>query len=401
MGRGFDPHNYKGRLKAALRKLKESDISEENKKTIIEFHNYCFAEGLTIPRVAKYVCTLRIISSLLRIDFKDATKADILNLVRKIEQGNYSEWTKQFYKVALKKFYKWLRQTEDYPPEVKWIKTTVKNKKHKLPEELLTEEDVKRLVEAADHPRDRALVFVLYESGCRIGEILALKIKHVSFDKFGAQIIVDGKTGSRRIRLISSTPVLANWLENHPLRDNPNSLLWVGIGTRNKNEPLSYSNVRILLKRLGEKAGIKKAVNPHMFRHSRATFLANHLTEAQMKQYFGWVQGSDMASVYVHLSGRDVDNALLKVYGLRSQEERQESTLKPKDCPRCKRANSAVSKFCNSCGMVLDIKTAIQLEGKRAGADELMTSLVKQPEVQQFLILMIRKLRLDKKLVSI
>jgi len=47
-----------------------------------------------------------------------------------------------------------------------------------------------------------------------------------------------------------------------------------------------------------------------------------------MKQYFGWVQGSDMASVYVHLSGRDVDNALLKLNGLEVKEEKKRNSLK-------------------------------------------------------------------------
>lgn len=44
--------------------------------------------------------------------------------------------------------------------------------------------------------------------------------------------------------------------------------------------------------------------------------MANYLTEAQMNDYFGWVQGSGMPSVYVHLSGRDVDDAILKANGI-------------------------------------------------------------------------------------
>ncbi len=75
-------------------------------------------------------------------------------------------------------------------------------------------------------------------------------------------------------------------------------------------------------KRIAEKAGIKKRIHPHLFRHSRSTHLAKHLTEAQMKQYLGWVQGSDMAAIYVHLSGRDVDDALLRCTGY-SQSETQ------------------------------------------------------------------------------
>jgi integrase/recombinase XerD len=44
--------------------------------------------------------------------------------------------------------------------------------------------------------------------------------------------------------------------------------------------------------------------------------MANYLTEAQMNVYFGWAQGSDTPGVYVHLSGRDVDDAILKANGI-------------------------------------------------------------------------------------
>ena len=55
-----------------------------------------------------------------------------------------------------------------------------------------------------------------------------------------------------------------------------------------------------------------------------------------MKELFGWAKGSDMPSVYVHLSGRDVDKALLKAYGIEEGEE-SKPILTPKECPRCKR----------------------------------------------------------------
>ncbi|WP_340819137.1 hypothetical protein [Methanolobus sp. WCC4] len=47
-----------------------------------------------------------------------------------------------------------------------------------------------------------------------------------------------------------------------------------------------------------------------------------------MNAYFGWVQGSDMPAVYVHLSGRDVDDAVLKANGVVSHET---SSVKSQD----------------------------------------------------------------------
>ena len=263
----------------------------------------------------------------------------------------------------------------------------------KLPEELLTKEEIMKMVDAAEHIRDKAFILTLYESGCRIGELLNLRIKHVQLDKWGAVLLVNGKTGQRRVRVIVSFPKLNQWIENHPLREDPNAPLWITIGTNSRNKVLNYATAKTVLKKLAKKAGIKKRIYPHLFRHSRATHLANHLTEAQMKQYFGWVQGSDMASVYVHLSGRDVDNALFKLNGMKVDEEEKEDGLKPKACPRCKARNSPDAKFCSNCGMCLDAKTSVQIDELREKADKLMNELVKNPKVLNALIEGIEKLK--------
>jgi site-specific recombinase XerD/ribosomal protein L40E len=329
--------------------------------------------------------------------FSQADKRDIENLVAGIEQKGYPEWAKHDCKVILRAFYRWLRKC-DYPEEVSWIKIKSSNS-HKLPEELLSFEEVLQMVDAADHVRDKAFILTLYESGCRIGELLCLQIKHVGFDNYDAVLLVNGKTGQRRVRVIQSAPKLNQWIENHPLKNDVDAPLWTTIGTNRRYKVWNYGTVKEVLKKIARKAGIKKRVYPHLFRHSRATHLANHLTEAQMKQYFGWVQGSDMASVYVHLSGRDVDNALFKLNGLQFSEEEKEEQFKVLVCPRCKIRNSPDAKFSSNCGMCLDAKTAVEVDDLRARADMLMNQLMKNPEVLNALLSGIEKLKKWKQFI--
>jgi len=326
--------------------------------------------------------------------FEDATKEDLLKLVQKIELSDYSDWTKHDYKAMLKIFYRWLRGTEEYPEEVRWIRPGRRRKKI-LPEELLTEDEVKQMAEVAKNQRDKAFVLVLYESGCRIGEILSLKIRNVQFDDYGAVLMVSGKTGDRRVRIIASVPALASWLNIHPNKNNPNAPLWMSLGTRYGKSILTYSAMKENLKELAERAGIKKRVYPYLFRHSRATKLANHLTEAQLKQLFGWTQDSRMASTYIHLSGRDVDDALLRLHGIVKDNDGIEERFKLNVCPRCKHKNSPESKFCNACGLCLDMTTAVQLENLRNRADKLITELVKNPKVMETLLDALGKIKPD------
>jgi len=169
-------HNYDARLATVLRKLEGSGISEENKKVIHRFKDECFSNGLSKGRVVKYLYYLILLSEWLGNDFVKAQKEDIKSLVSKIESCGYVEHSKKELKICLRKLYKWLKDSEDYPEEVRWVKTySRKLNRIKMPEEILTEEDVHRLIMASASPRDRAFIAVLYESGCRIGEILFIR----------------------------------------------------------------------------------------------------------------------------------------------------------------------------------------------------------------------------------
>ena len=271
---------YKRRIEACLRKIRNSSIDEESKQRILEFYQECIVRGYSKARIIKYLDTLERIARNLGKPLTQAKKEDIVNLIAKVEQRNYSEWTKHDYKVILRIFYKWLRKN-DYPEEVSWIKVRTPGN-HKLPEEILTPEEVDKLIDSADHIRDEAFVSTLYESGCRIGELLCLQIKHVQFDKFGAVLLVNGKTGQRRIRVIASEPRLHQWIENHPLKDNSEAPLWITIGTNSRYKVWNYGTAKEVIKKIAMKAGIKKKVYLHLFRHSRATHLANHLTKAEL-----------------------------------------------------------------------------------------------------------------------
>jgi len=384
---------YKRLIESTLKRVRNLDIVEENRNEILEFYRECIIRGYSKARTIKYINTLEGIVKLLRKPFSQVNKDDIAEFIGKIESKDYSDWTKRDYKIILRVFWKWLKKTEDYPEEVRWIriKDSVKTK---LPEELLTAEEVMRLVDTADNIRDKAFILTLYESGCRIGELLTLQLKHVQFDKYGAVLLVNGKTGQRRVRVIISAPKLNQWVENHPLK-NLDAPLWITMGTNSRYRVWTYGTTKEVLKKLTQRAGIKKRVYPHLFRHSRATCLANYLTEAQMKQYFGWVQGSDMASVYVHLSGRDVDDALFRLNGLKVNEEVKEEEFKPLNCPRCKSRNSPDAKFCSNCGLCLDIKTSLEIDVVREKADRLMNELVKNPTVLDSLLEGIENLKVQ------
>ena len=380
-----------------LGRLNASGLHSKTKKQIEDFARIRLAKGSSKLRVVKCMYCIRYLAGWLNKDFSKATKTDLIRLVTEIDSKNYSDYTRYDFKIVLKMFYKWLLgKDEESPKVIKWLKPKLKNAKHKLPEELLTAEEVAKLANATTNPRDKALILVLYESGCRIGELLYMKLKNVQFDNYGAVLLVNGKTGSRRVRIIASVQILSQWLQEHPDKDNPSAPLWPARLGRYAPTPFSYPSVLSMFKRAREESGVKKRIYPHLFRHSRATALASKLTEAQMKDYFGWTQGSEMAATYVHLSGRDVDSTLLQMYSLKQKQADKEPKLDFHVCLRCKERNSPTQSFCGKCGNPLDERKL--LIDNNTQANDLMNALFKDPEVKEFLAKKAIALGLEKHL---
>jgi len=84
-----------------------------------------------------------------------------------------------------------------------------------------------------------------------------------------------------------------------------------------------------------------------------------------------------MPATYIHLSGDDVEKKLLASYGIIEDEIKKEKLeLKPIECPRCKTLNPHDSKYCSSCSMVLDLKTAVKLDTEIKATDGKLTQLM-------------------------
>jgi len=66
----------------------------------------------------KYLETLERIARFFKKPFDEVTKGDVAEFVRSVEESDYSEWTKRDYKLILRIFFKWLKNSEEYPEEI-------------------------------------------------------------------------------------------------------------------------------------------------------------------------------------------------------------------------------------------------------------------------------------------
>ena len=292
----IDIHNFKRRLELVELSLGKMDLPGNDLQLIHEYRDRCFADGLSYARVTKYLHELKGLYVRGMCSIPGARQADIISILAHIEREDLSGWAKHDFRLALRKYLAFCGRSE-----LAGLVKLPNCGAHKLPEELLTPEDIGVLMNFAPDPMMLSMVITLYESGMRIGELMGIRRKHVQMDAMGVVLIVDGKTGMRRVRVIEA----AQYLD-----------IWISEGSIKQDEPIfpiKYPAFKKRLQVLAVRAGIDKRIYPHLFRHSRATFLASYLTEAQLCAYFGWTIGSSMPRIYVHLRSKDLDSTLMNV----------------------------------------------------------------------------------------
>jgi len=391
MANTLDIHDYDLRLLGCKRKIEADDISDGNKKLILSYERARQLDGTAIATRIRTIYCLLDFAEFLGKDANLATKEEIKNFVCEIEsRKDYGVYTKSKYKGVIKKFFKWLRYgdeylcRDDYPEEVKWIRVHVKRKDEpKISRtDILTEDEIEKLIEAADHPRDKAFISMISDCGARIGEIGNLRIKDVYRDEFSFLVHLRGKTGEREDAVVYSNSYVAQWLNCHPLKNNRDAPLWVNLerGKCQYNQ-MKYGSFYKLCKNLFQKAGIKKKFNPHIFRHSRVTINLSKgvMNEAQAKAYFGWTPDSKMFSSYAHLVSQDANEAIRVAAGLKEKGE-SGIKMKPNVCKTCHYANSPEANFCERCGRPLNTKTQLLYSHMKSDAYEILDKLKGDPE---------------------
>jgi integrase/recombinase XerD len=367
--------------------LFEIPMPISNQEKLIEFLRHLKNNTHAVRTQINSIDTFILFCREIKTEFTELSKIDIYRFLDYLDEytyvnkagikKNYAEASKQRHRRLFKSFLKYLKRND-----LADLISLRRSQNSKLPEDLLTKEEIEQLINKAEYTRDKALIAVLYESGARRGELLACNLNHVAFDDDGCVLTFpSGKTGARRIRLVYSASYLRIWVESHPLKDDKDreAPLWCLV--QHPHTRCSTSAFTAIVKAVAKKAGISKKVNPHNFRHSRATHLAALLTEQQMKNYLGWTKDSAMASIYVHLSGKDMDDAILKMHGIVKGDIRTDS-LRVGVCPRCKHINPEIENYCGKCGLPLTQTEAKKLEKDKSEIDlELMRATILSPDI--------------------
>lgn len=339
------------------------------------------------------ITSLKLVSEFFknRKSFKSLSQEDILlyldSCCRKPESADTQhKWiaTYNHRLVCFIRFFKWLYSHDiepskrPKPPVIKNILALKRKEKSAYkPSDLWTTEDNLLYLKYSKNKRDKCFHALAMETSCRPHEILSLKIKDIVFKcadhKQYAEILVNGKTGTRAIPLFCSLPYVKDWISDHPQSTNRNAILICGLA-KNMGRKMSRYAIYDIYQHYREKVFSKlltdpnisfeeknkiqillnKPWNPYIHRHSALTKKAQILKEHTLRQHAGWTTNSNMPQIYLHFYGNESSKSLLETYGFVAMDEDKDTDLlKPKHCPNCNEPNKPESKFCARCRMIL------------------------------------------------
>lgn len=166
----------------------------------------------------------------------------------------------------------------------------------------LTEEEINRLLSAPDVAteegiRDRAVLEVMYATGLRVSELVALK--HADIDLLAGLVICHGKGNKERRVPLGKSAI--HWLQQY-------SALKAGYGKPaspnvflHRGRPFTRYFAWSMIKRHAEKAAIKD-VSPHTLRHSFATHLLQHGADSRSVQALLGHSDISTTQIYTHIT---------------------------------------------------------------------------------------------------
>ena len=172
--------------------------------------------------------------------------------------------------------------------------------------EVLTLEEVDRLQQAIDlskweGQRNKAIIEVLYSCGLRVSELVTLKLSDLYLDEQFLRVTGKGQ----KTRLVPISPVAIKQLQlwffdRNAMSIKPGEEDYVFLNRRGAH--LTRTMILIMIKRLGQEAGIAKTISPHTLRHSFATSLLEGGADLRSIQAMLGHESIGTTEIYTHIS---------------------------------------------------------------------------------------------------
>ncbi len=271
-----------------------------------QFIEYIAAErGLSINTLHAYSSDIRLFLKGQK-GCEEVSDRDLFAFMERLKKEGYHQNSIARIWTSLKLFLRFLEKEGVLKANVAELWESPKLKAA-LPT-VLTEDEVRVLLEGCGNVFDRAILEFLYATGIRVSELCNLNL----FDVDETTLRVKGKGGKERIVPIAlrTVQVLDQYLlkRKKEIRENPPLFI------NNRGKRISRQFVWTLVKLYAEKAGINKQVSPHTLRHSYATHLLENGADLRIIQELLGHSNISTTDRYTHISNKHLRSAFDKFH---------------------------------------------------------------------------------------
>lgn len=167
----------------------------------------------------------------------------------------------------------------------------------KLPN-VLSKEEVKKILEAPINIKHRTILSLLYSCGLRRNEVLRLKPTDIDSKR---KLVIIRQSKGKKDRIVPLSEKILEMLRTYYTASRP--IVWLFEG-QIAGQPYDEKSLASVLKQAVRKAGIEKPVTLHWLRHSYATHLLEAGTDLRMIQELLGHSSSKTTEIYTHVSAR-------------------------------------------------------------------------------------------------
>lgn len=259
-------------------------------------------EGLSPRTLRNYEYILRKLQNTFYKPVSTITTADIKMLMY-AEAEKKSPSSMNTFMTPIKLFFKWLQNEEfiikDPCASIKPVKEPKRMRKP------LTEEQVETLRDTMLTRREKAILEFFLPTGCRLSEVLNVKIKELDFNN--KTLLVIGK--GNKERKVYFTERCKRALLNY-LKDRKDNCEYLFVTDRKPCRKLSTRGMEVIVNKMQIKSGLDRNIHPHIFRHTFATHaLRSGMKPEVIQQILGHEDVGITLKVYAKLAESDVEHS--------------------------------------------------------------------------------------------
>lgn len=257
-----------------------------------------------------------------QLNYKTITREEIRDYLKKLADENLKNSSISRNISCLRSFYNYL--VLEGKIENNLFKTVSNPKQEKKLPNFLSYEELRKIIDSIDTKtplgiRDRLIIEVFYASGCRLSELINIKLQDINQEQKTIRIMGKG----RKERTVYYGEYAAEILDLYLSKArskliNNKDIAYLFVSK--KGDQITIAEMEIIIRDIVKNLSLKTHVTPHTFRHTFATHLLNNGADIKTVQELLGHANLNTTGIYTHVTNERLKEVYLHAFPRREKD---------------------------------------------------------------------------------